>query len=74
MSKLAGTVCGIVCGKDLNANKVKLASLLNLNYWKNKIPSVADIATLFGLIAVGKWPRKVKVNSKKRKKIEMGEV
>lgn len=30
MSKLAGTVCGIVCGKDLNANKVQLGSLLNL--------------------------------------------
>ena len=31
MSKLAGTVCGIVCGKDLNANKVQLASLLNFD-------------------------------------------
>lgn len=29
MSKLAGTVCGIVCGKDVNANKLQLGSLLN---------------------------------------------
>ncbi len=48
--------------------------LASLNMPAELLQTIPYIATLFGLIAVGKWPRKVKVNSKKRKKIEMGEV
>lgn len=48
--------------------------LASLNMPAELLQTIPYIATLFGLFAVGKWPRKVKRKSKKKSKLEMGEV
>lgn len=52
MSKLAGTVCGIVCGKDVNANKLQLGSLLN--------PLIPEYQTIYDAFAT-KPSREIKI-------------